>query len=416
MIVMMFLCGGVMGQATEIEKGFHFEPAPAVLPTETTKWQNWTGAAGTFTAETEIPWYFPEKYATPVTLVSVHGVVAAVQLWSSCCRGKDKPDVVISSCNESVFMLGDVSATAHQCEDNRCEIMKWFNDSGSTRNISHKREDFVKGSLISCKVTIGLAQKGQTMVCKQKGTVRLLDHNGRVLELDNVLLVPSASARLLSTPVLDSNGFVTILGNGSCTIKKGKNVLFREAKEPKGLYTVTTIRAPKVGKSVSSDHNLHSSLCEGSLNYLARFYRGELTEQELCHNRLNHSGWEQVKLTYPKLPKAKEDSCCGKGCVEGRMHNSTFKATRDRCTYLPGQCLISDLAGPFVPTPSGKMYRGLYLDKSSDYMTNLLFARKSEQPTGLEEVRNYSRAQTGRDVTIERTDGGGGVCLTPTSR
>ena len=121
------------------------------------------------------------------------------------------------------------SINAHQCYDNRCEIMKWFNDNGSTRNISHKREDFVKGSLVPCKVTIGIAQKGQTMVCKQKGTVRLLDHQGRVLELDNVLLVQSASARLLSTPVLDSNGFVTILGNGSCIIKKGKYVLFREA-------------------------------------------------------------------------------------------------------------------------------------------------------------------------------------------
>ena len=47
-----------MGQGTEIDKGFHFEPlepAPAVLPSETTKWQNWTGVAGTFTAETDIP-------------------------------------------------------------------------------------------------------------------------------------------------------------------------------------------------------------------------------------------------------------------------------------------------------------------------------------------------------------------------
>ena len=84
----------------------------------------------------------------------------------------------------------------------------------------------VKNSLVPCKVAIGLAQKGQTMVYMQKGCLHLLEHPCQVLESNDDLMAPDASARRISTTVLGSNGFAANRGNNSSTISDLDEKLF----------------------------------------------------------------------------------------------------------------------------------------------------------------------------------------------
>ena len=97
MIILIFLCGGVMGQATELDQGFYSKTAAPVLSQKTTKWNNNPGETGALSAEINVPWYVPDKYATLLESKLFGAKSRCVELGNMPREGKGYPDFVSES-------------------------------------------------------------------------------------------------------------------------------------------------------------------------------------------------------------------------------------------------------------------------------------------------------------------------------
>ena len=107
----------------------------------------------------------------------------------------------------------------------------WWVDSGASHNFTHSVSDF-RGPLQTPEVKLVKIGDGGYMPTLGMGEVIVRGHQGRLLTLTKVHLVPSLHTRLLSVPHLTAKGFDVHFRGITCRIlKPGKGVFLVGEKE-----------------------------------------------------------------------------------------------------------------------------------------------------------------------------------------
>jgi hypothetical protein len=104
------------------------------------------------------------------------------------------------------------------------DILLWFLTSCASTHVSYERSDFVTlRPLSSPHVVQGIG--GSLISAVGIGSVRLKIAEGSIITLDNVLFIPSASARLMSVScLLDANNWHAVLTRDSAYIRNSSGI------------------------------------------------------------------------------------------------------------------------------------------------------------------------------------------------
>ena len=161
-------------------------------------------------------------------------------------------------------------------------------------------ESSVAEGKISRHLANTVIQSTITHACKIVvfGDVRLVFADGTQLMLHNVRHVLEVKKNLISTSMLDDDGYVTSFGHGSWKVTKGALVIAR-------------------GPKVDTMYSLHARVCNH-----ADVHATELPNISMWHSRLGHmsiKGMEQLaRLGYLPSLKFSDLKFC-EHCIYGRQ-------------------------------------------------------------------------------------------------
>jgi hypothetical protein len=100
--------------------------------------------------------------------------------------------------------------------------------------------------------------------------------------------------------------------------------------------------------------------------YIARLYLQEdLSEAQRWHDKCGHMGLRKLRRVVPALVKRKlpEKLRC-KSCIQGKIHRfpHKFLHNHEKPTYEPGECIVTDLMGPYTRSIRGYRYAQVFKD------------------------------------------------------
>ena len=241
----------------------------------------------------------------------------------------------------------------------------WIQDSGATSHMTFDRSDFhdfseITDNTIQCAV-------GDALPADGIGSVRLVTPTGTLIELKDVLYIPSLNARLFSTiRLLESfPDFHLSMGNkvSKFTSSTGKT-LFTSSQQPSGLFTLDLDRSHSRSQPAIAFHVM-----------------------KLWHRRYGHLNQDSLRrLTrdslvtgLPDLHKCKSDSCICPTCALTKSTYQNPTATSKTSVTQPLARIHMDLCGPIqVPTAEGFKYFITFTDEYSRYSW-ISFLRTKDQ-------------------------------------
>ena len=102
----------------------------------------------------------------------------------------------------------DVAFTSSVCAFNNEEEvgMTWILDSGATEHLCNDERWFTTLEKLDPPISIAIAKDDQTLSASHIGTISVTHDTGKVLSIQNVLLVPNLRANLLSVPKITKAG------------------------------------------------------------------------------------------------------------------------------------------------------------------------------------------------------------------
>jgi len=142
---------------------------------------------------------------------------------------------------------------------------------------------------------------------------------------------------------------------------------------------------------------------------LAKFYIKEgISNYQRWHDKLGHLGKKILsKCDIKGLKIPKENIKCD-SCVQGKIHRlgHTSKSGRENI-YKPGECIHTDLQGPWVKSRGGGKYSQIFIDVGSKRLWTVKLGKKTESDEAIRKVLTESKIRSGRAVKFLRTDGDG---------
>jgi len=137
-------------------------------------------------------------------------------------------------------------------ESNAFEIPvnSWWLDSGATVHVSNSLQDLRNVRTPSERERNILGVNGSVATVEAVGTINLVLDSRHVLELNNVVYVPSSRRNLISSSVLDRCGYYFWQGNSKIDVYY-KSIVVGIASLHNGLYMLklSTSSVDTVGKS-----------------------------------------------------------------------------------------------------------------------------------------------------------------------
>src|SRR6185312_7876482 len=108
----------------------------------------------------------------------------------------------------------------------------------------------------------------------------------------------------------------------------------------------------------------------------------------------------------PSIPK--EPFRC-EACVKGKIHHlgHSKNTASQRPTYLPGECIHTDLQGPYTRSLKGSRYSQIFFDMASKKIWVSHLGDKTDSYEALEKVLSDSRTRSGRPCKFLHADGDG---------
>ncbi|MHC6131858.1 GAG-pre-integrase domain-containing protein [Serratia marcescens] len=198
----------------------------------------------------------------------------------------------------------------------------WFVDSGASFHCTPSREAFSE-YVASDDLGHVVVGNGQKCPVRGKGTVVMRWH-GQQLRLRDTMHIPNLSKNLISTSVLDREGYATTFGGGEWKITRGSRVIVRGSRDGslyilKAENLVLTVTAPDAKAST------------------------------LWHRRLGHLGEKGVKQLHsrnllPGLKKVELDFC--EDCVYGKQKAVSFQTQGRERKGERLELVHSDVWGP----------------------------------------------------------------------
>ncbi len=201
------------------------------------------------------------------------------------CTGEKLLTTVLKIESFSVFMALTRENSGDQIIDD-----PWFRaliDSGANRGITYDVNDALPGSFEQKKIKIDLAGVGHTMMAKGTCSVQVISQDGLPFVFRDILVVPGASSKLVSTGTLDEAGWDINHGGGRCKILDKDRLLFSAPKE-NGLYHLSAPLAKDLVTRIGFETMVPRKISvrrerkgEKSVVGLARAYMGDLDEHDV---------------------------------------------------------------------------------------------------------------------------------------
>jgi hypothetical protein len=277
----------------------------------------------------------------------------------------------------------------------------WILDSGATSHMTARADEMLDYRLLSEPITVGTAG-GEQLLGVGMGTIRLQVEE-RVVELRDVLHVPSMRCSLLSARRFAEKGHTVYMSGGNVGIisapRGGRRVPILEGKLEDGLYKVW-----------------------GTQQISERAYlSGEAATKETWHRRLGHLNMRDVtkmaqlgsrigmKMLCTAPPPKDGSACCCNACLKGKMHRTQLAKYKEIVSTIPLNLLHSDICGKMsCPTHQGYEYFATYVDDYSRFIFVALLKTKDEVVERLVQLVTMEENQsaTRRSVKGIRSDNG----------
>ena len=318
-------------------------------------------------------------------------------------------DEVVVSAGNRTQKLGKESSgpeSARFLEESR--TMRMCVDSGCTRVMTNDRADAWPGTIrkLEKPITINCAGEGQKLKAKEKCTIKVLDHGGRVFVMNDVLIVPELQEKLMGVPVLDKGGYSISMGGGVLKITHGDRLVARSKMQDHTYYADFRFLPPKQRRGEVWGRRVVPKYDIGKVR-IAKTFRGELSPFEVYHNRLGHIGSKEVDKAYPDLRLGSDRVCTCVSCVKGKAHSFAFKSAKHHRIYQPGEKLHYDLGGPFYRDSQDHRYHLVCVDDASDFTWVRYLKKKSEAYDAITEIRREAKVQSGNELKVLYADRGG---------
>ena len=270
---------------------------------------------------------------------------------------------------------------------------RWILDSGASKHITSSADGMINVRDLTtsdCKVTFA---NGQHQPVTAMGDLRI-SGNGVIkpFTLTDVLVVPGATANLLSIPAAVARGATFTFQHDIAHIHLRDAMIATARRGTDGVY------------SLNGENNVS--------------YATALTSSaKLWHQRLGHIGnrglqqmiqQDMVNGLDLSLHQARDftDKVC-EPCMAAKQTRTAFP-TSTTTTSRPLELLHMDVMGPLpMPSLSGKLYLATFLDDYSGLSMVTPLAHKSDVPAAVKDTIKYLSRQSGCQLKAVCTDNGG---------
>jgi hypothetical protein len=141
--------------------------------------------------------------------------------------------------------------------------------------------------------------------------------------------------------------------------------------------------------------------------FLAKFYIKEgMSDYQRWHDKLGHLGSNILRkcgIPVPKRPFRCE--ACNHGKIHRLGHSS--RTVQKEPVYLPGECIHTDLQGPYVRSFAGHKYSQIFIDVASRKVWTVQLGKKTDSNEAIRKVLHEARIRSGRRLKYLRADGDG---------
>jgi GAG-pre-integrase domain/Integrase core domain len=277
----------------------------------------------------------------------------------------------------------DFALLAENIRDDR-EVHKWVIDSGATDHMTLSEKDISKIMKPSKNGIINA--NGETYPVKGMGNVPI----SKNLTLNNALLVPSLSTRLISVgKITEDLNCAVIMFPNFCIFQ---DILTREiigsGSKREGLYYLDS---SSFGMACSARSNLMES-------------RNKVW---LWHKRLGHPSFGYMRKLSPSLflSLENEDFTC-ETCIKAKSHRTSYHSSNSK-SINPFDLIHTDVWGPApVISKSGYRWFVLFTDDCTRMTWLYLLKNKDEVPNVFQIFFKMVKTQFEKDIKMVRSDNG----------
>ncbi|CAL9015427.1 unnamed protein product [Prunus brigantina] len=264
----------------------------------------------------------------------------------------------------------------------------WWLDSGASIHVTNSLQGFIRKrppSKDEVKVFVGNGEKVQVDFI---GVVRIELIFGFVLELEDVVYVPTMRKNLISVARLVKSKFTLNFDDFGCSIFRNKE-LVGKANLVDGMFRLSCKTTMEIN-SVETQTNKEASYT-------------------LWHKRLGHVSKDRIKilckeLVIPPLNHNTEEVCIE--CVKGKLTNLRKKGAIGSKGLL--ELIHTDICGPFpTPTHEGFNYFITFTDDYSRYGHVFLIKEKSSALDMFKIYKAEVEKQLDLKIKVVRSDRGG---------
>ena len=127
------------------------------------------------------------------------------------------------------------------------------------------------------------------------------------------------------------------------------------------------------------------------------------------HEKCGHISTHYLKRLGVKTLSKLPDKIRCEECMRGKIHKFAHKElhTLEKEKYLPGECIHTDLMGPYARGLFGERYAQLFKDVGSSFCWVHAMSHKTGSDENIKKVILDSKARSGRDLRFLKTDGDG---------
>ena len=255
---------------------------------------------------------------------------------------------------------------------------KWLIDSACTDHMVNDASLLHNAQPYASSCTVA---NNQSAAITAKGEVRLTNHLGELVTLQDVLLVPNLQHNLISLGRADAAGMSYNGKHGALMLRHKGHQLLRGQLSHK-LYEVECTpqqctqaaapHAPAAAQTVSkADARLwHRRFGHTGITTLAKMSRGQTVE-----------GLPPA----PDFEALSQSTAVCSPCAQGKMKRESFPASHAR-EQVKFAKLHADIAGPFDTSAGGMNYFLIVVDDYSNYKIVEPIQRKSDAAPALKSI------------------------------
>lgn len=270
--------------------------------------------------------------------------------------------------------------------NNDLKSEKWYVDSCCSTHMTNNKK-YMSNFFINHQKVI--MSNNSYIFSEGYGDI-VINMDGQMFTITNVLYVPDLSTSLLSVSCLVSMKLIVNFNENGCEIVTKSGNIMARAKYVGGIYELVQ----------NPIYNYLTTIENNTLNE---------TNQNIWHQRLTHLnkvGMDKLKSMATGLNNINKYFTKCKACLVGKMTRLPFPHDGNRaCEIL--QLVHSDICGPFeVESLGGARYLLIFIDDYSRKTFGYFLKLKSDVPVFFKKFKSLVEKETGKSIKTLRTDNG----------